>query len=97
MMTLVDGHPRAQMGGKRAGNWSRCVGRDAKAAKRLARRTLTNLYNERRAWLDLAHKKLDTAVFAACGRPIALTDEEILEKLSGLNLERALAERCEEA
>ena len=35
----------------------------------LRRRTLTNLYNERPTWLDLAHKKLDEAVFAAYGWP----------------------------
>jgi len=28
----------------------------------LQKRTLTNLYNERPTWLDLAHKKLDAAV-----------------------------------
>jgi len=32
-----------------------------------SRRTLTNLYNERPAWLRLAHKKLDRAVLAAYG------------------------------
>ena len=30
-------------------------------------RTLTNLYNARPTWLDLAHRKLDEAVFAAYG------------------------------
>ncbi|MBA7693787.1 hypothetical protein ES703_102376 [subsurface metagenome] len=33
----------------------------------LKRRTLTNLYNERPTWLDLAHKRLDEAVFLAYG------------------------------
>jgi type II restriction/modification system DNA methylase subunit YeeA len=37
--------------------------------KELAKRTLTNLYNQRPTWLDLAHKKLDAAVFAAYGWP----------------------------
>jgi hypothetical protein len=39
----------------------------AAAAKdaRLKKRTLTNLYNERPAWLRLAHEKLDRAVLAA--------------------------------
>jgi hypothetical protein len=72
--------------------WPRIVARDAEAAKRLAKRTLTNLYNERPAWLDLAHKKLDEAVFAAYGWPSDLTDEQILERLLALNLERAAAE-----
>jgi hypothetical protein len=72
--------------------WPRIVARDAEAAKKLAKRTLTNLYNERPAWLDLAHKKLDEAVFAAYGWPGDLTDEQILERLLALNLERAAAE-----
>jgi len=33
--------------------------RDAECAKKLKKRTLTNLYNERPTWLDLAHRKLD--------------------------------------
>ncbi len=53
------------------------------------KRTLTNLYNARPTWLELAHKKLDEAVFAAYGWPSDLSDEEILEKLLALNLERA--------
>jgi hypothetical protein len=52
-------------------------------------RTLTNLYNARPTWLDLAHKRLDEAVFAAYGWKSELSDEEILEKLLALNLERA--------
>ena len=53
------------------------------------KRTLTNLYNARPTWLELAHKKLDTAVFAAYGWPEDLSDEEILERLLSLNLEMA--------
>jgi len=52
------------------------------------KRTLTNLYNARPTWLDLAHKRLDEAVFAAYGWKRDLSDEEILEKLLALNLER---------
>jgi type II restriction/modification system DNA methylase subunit YeeA len=55
----------------------------------LKKRTLTNLYNQRPTWLDLAHQKLDQAVFAAYGWPEGLTDDEILERLLALNLERA--------
>jgi type II restriction/modification system DNA methylase subunit YeeA len=55
----------------------------------LKKRTLTNLYNQRPTWLDLAHKKLDAAVFATYGWPADLSDEEILERLLALNLERA--------
>lgn len=53
------------------------------------KRTLTNLYNARPTWLDLAHKKLDAAVLAAYGWPSDLSDEQILENLLALNLERA--------
>jgi hypothetical protein len=55
----------------------------------LKKRTLTNLYNERPTWLDLAHKKLDRAVFDAYGWQHDLTDEQILERLLALNLDRA--------
>src|ERR1019366_322197 len=66
--------------------------RDADCAAKLKDRTLTKLYNERPAWLDLTHKKLDAAVAAAYGFPADLTDEQILEKLLALNLERAAEE-----
>jgi len=55
----------------------------------LRRRTLTNLYNERPAWLDLAHSRLDRAVHAAYGWPYPLADEDILERLIALNLRRS--------
>ena len=48
------------------------------------KRTLTNLYNQRPTWLDLAHKRLDEAVFAAYGWKSDLSNEEILEKLLAL-------------
>jgi SAM-dependent methyltransferase len=59
--------------------------------KELKNRTLTNLYNARPTWLDLAHQKLDRAVLAAYGWPPTLTDDQILEHLLALNLERANA------
>jgi hypothetical protein len=52
------------------------------------KRTLTNLYNAHPVRPDLAHKKLDEAVFAAYGWKSDLSDEEILEKLLSLNLEK---------
>ena len=55
----------------------------------LKKRTLTNLYNQRPTWLDLAHRKLDEAVFAAYGWSPALTNDEILARLLVLNLKRA--------
>ena len=57
------------------------------------KRTLTNLHNVRPTWLDLAHKRLDEAVFAAYGWKSGLSDEEILEKLLSLNLERSKANK----
>ncbi len=72
--------------------YPRLVPKDADCAAKLKKRTLTNLYNERPAWLDLAHKKLDAAVAAAYSLPADLSDEQILEKLLALNLERASEE-----
>jgi type II restriction/modification system DNA methylase subunit YeeA len=67
----------------------RILPRDAKAAAILKKRTLTNLYNERPAWLVGAHKELDEAVAAAYGWPADLGDEEILKRLFELNQARA--------
>ena len=69
--------------------WPRVVPKDADFAASLKKRTLTNLYNQRPAWLDLAHKKLDAAVFAAYGWDAGISDGELLERLLKLNLERA--------
>ena len=71
-----------------------CVVRDScprtpDSAIKLKKRTLTNLYSERPAWLANAHRKLDEAVFAAYGWPADLSDDELLAKLLALNLERA--------
>ncbi|MGA2241472.1 MAG: DNA methyltransferase [Verrucomicrobiota bacterium] len=73
-------------------SYPRLEPKDAKCAAELKKRTLTNLYNERPAWLDNAHKTLDAAVAAAYGWPADLTDEQILEKLLALNLARAAEE-----
>jgi hypothetical protein len=64
------------------------------AAKILTKRTLTNLYNARPAWLDHAHRELDLAVADAYGwgddhRAGTLTDDEILARLFRVNQERA--------
>ncbi len=64
-----------------------------KAAAILKTRTLTNLYNERPAWLDNAHRDLDAAVAAAYGWPADIAEEEALARLLALNLERAAAGR----
>lgn len=53
--------------------------------------TLTNLYNEAKEDLELAHAELDRAVFAAYGwaeDPADLTDDVMLERLLELNLDR---------
>ncbi|MYE31188.1 MAG: class I SAM-dependent DNA methyltransferase [Chloroflexi bacterium] len=69
---------------------------DEDAERELKRRTLTNLYNQRPAWLAHLHDTLDAAVFAAygweeAGAPSELGEEELLERLLALNLERAEA------
>ena len=56
--------------------YPRAVPRDRACAATLAKRTLTNLYNERPTWLDLAHRRLDEAVFAAYGWDPAISDED---------------------
>lgn len=67
------------------------------AAEVLKKRTLTNLYNERPAWLEHAHRDLDRAVAAAYGWETdfdagTLPDEEILKRLFALNQRRDGAE-----
>ena len=60
--------------------------------KDLAKRTLTNLYNLRPAWLAAAHAQLDAAVAAAYGwgdYTADMPDDEILRRLLALNLQRA--------
>jgi type II restriction/modification system DNA methylase subunit YeeA len=60
-----------------------------KAAATLKTRTLTNLYNERPAWLENAHRDLNAAVAAAYGWPPDMAEEEAVAQLLALNLERA--------
>ena len=93
--TAQSPHPNPLPAGEGTGGgigvvrWPRLVPRDADSAASLKKRTLTNLYNARPAWLDLAHKKLDAAVFAAYGWDAGMGDEELLERLLKLNLGRA--------
>ena len=54
---------------------------DAAHAAKLAKRTLTHLYNERPGWLAHAHAVLDAAVATAYGWPADLPDQEILAML----------------
>jgi hypothetical protein len=75
--------------------YPRPVPQDEICAKKLKKRTLTNLYNERPTWLGDLHRNLDEAVFVAYAhvtgdaawRP-GMDDEEVLEKLLALNLHR---------
>jgi hypothetical protein len=69
--------------------WPRVVAKDPDCAESLKGRTLTNLYNQCPEWLNLAHRKLDEAVFAAYGWDPGLADEGLLERLLELNLARA--------
>ena len=69
--------------------YPRVVPKDAAAAAELKARTLTNLYNQRPAWLAAAHRTLDGAVAAAYGWPADLPDDDLLAQLLALNLARA--------
>ena len=71
----------------------RILPKDEAAAQVLKTRTLTNLYNERPAWLDHAHRALDETVAEAYGWKPDMPDDEMLAKLLALNLERARAKR----
>ena len=71
----------------------RILPKDAAAEKILKIRTLTNLYNERPAWLANAHRDLDAAVAGAYGWPADISEEDALARLLALNLERAAAGR----
>lgn len=51
-------------------------------------RTLTRLCNTRPTWLDQSHRKLDRVVLDAYGWPHDHSDDEILERLLALNLQR---------
>ena len=68
------------------------LGEPALSSQEKRRRTLTNLYNGQ---FDLASERprqLDAAVADAYEWPHDLSDEEILDRLLALNLERAAAE-----
>ena len=58
----------------------------------LKKRTLTNLYNQRPAWLQHAHAALDRAVWDAYGwddpDSAGVDEDTILAQLLALNLER---------
>ncbi|MBK6743913.1 MAG: class I SAM-dependent DNA methyltransferase [Hydrogenophilales bacterium] len=76
---------------ERAGFPARPVAKPGHEAD-LKKRTLTNLYNQRPAWLDHAHRALDLAVAAAYGwtdYTADMVDTEILKRLLALNLERS--------
>ena len=73
--------------------YPRIAAKDGDCAEALVQRTLTNLYNQRPGWLDMAHRKLDEAVFAAYGWDSGITDDDILEKLLALNHDRVAGDR----
>ena len=72
---------------------------DEEAERELKRRTLTNLYNARPAWLAHLHVTLDAAVYASYGweeaaAPGVLGEEDLLVRLLVLNSERAGVPPC---
>jgi hypothetical protein len=88
----VDAAPNATVTTVATARYPRLVPRDAESATKLAKRSLTGLYNERPAWLELAHRRLDEAVFTADGWRADLPDSGILDHLLALNLGRAEAD-----
>jgi type II restriction/modification system DNA methylase subunit YeeA len=62
---------------------------DDKAVAILKKRTLTNLYNERPAWLANAHSDLDAAVAVAYGWAEDISEDEAIARLFALNQSRA--------
>jgi hypothetical protein len=67
-------------------------GLSAADAAALQKRTLTNLYNQRPAWLVQAHEALDAAVAAAYGwadYAPQMSDDEVLARLLALNVQRS--------
>jgi len=61
------------------------------SAIELRSRTLTNLPNDRPAWLAQVHDRLDQAAFDAYGWPNQPTDDETVERMLALTLARPLA------
>jgi type II restriction/modification system DNA methylase subunit YeeA len=62
---------------------------DERALAELKKRTLTNLYNARPAWLAQAHETLDSAVAAAYGWPPDISEDDALGRLLEINRDRA--------
>jgi hypothetical protein len=67
----------------------RLLPKGEEAARALAARTLTALYNERPDWLVEAHRQLDAAVATAYGWPADISEDEALARMLELNLARA--------
>lgn len=72
--------------------YPRLVPRGDAFREMLAKRTLTNLYNQRPTWLADMHQRLDAAAFAAYGWDPSMPDDALLAKL----LERNLAMKSKE-
>jgi type II restriction/modification system DNA methylase subunit YeeA len=66
--------------------WLDLPGQDAALLKG---HTLTNLYNDPPTWLQQLHEELDGAVSAAYGWSDGVSNEDVLEALLTLNLERS--------
>jgi hypothetical protein len=83
---VADADPDTGVGTVR---YPRVVPKDDACAAKLKARTLTNLYNERPAWLANAHRELDELVFAAYGWRPDLSDDDLLARLLDMNLAAA--------
>lgn len=71
--------------------YPRLIASGSQAAKLLAKRTLTDLYNSPPTWLTLAHRELDATVAAAYGWDAGMSDVAIRAALLDLNMQREAA------
>lgn len=76
-----------------AGFPDRLVPKNPNAARILAGRTLTSLYNDRPDWLAETHRMLDEAVAAAYGWPADIAIDDALARLLAMNLARSENQR----
>ncbi len=70
-------------------HYPRTVPRGSECARELKKRTLTNLYNRRPKWLEIAHQRVDAAVLAAYGWTATAGADDLLSSLLELNYARA--------
>ena len=73
--------------------YPRIVPHDQACARGLKKATLTNLYNHRPTWLNVAYKSLHEALFATYSWDPGMTDEQLLANLLEFNVKRPSEEK----